>query len=518
MGSLFNPKIVELGTLVQRLLDVGDRLVTAQLIFDDVPSLLADETLTYASGSGNTVAAGRNISAGLDLYDVALSSAVDHDVMTAGGVKLYLIGGQIPSITLEALGATVDGVTDNSPQLSKATVTGGAIDLSADTYYFSTLKRMTDDGTLVRGAGRFDTKIIFDCSGDPGLIFDGVKGCSFEDLTIQSNDITAPIVQMGDGASVTWRNSFNRVDFTGNSGGARPPITALNHCAVKGVEGGTAVANYFHRFNDCSFNSVFAPFDADYNANAWQITGGMAQNVWRVFRGGFSQWVVDGLHWHSSAGADGNYAIFAELYGKEDGIDAQRNQFLGIQAEPGVALTKMWDMNVNTSNNYFSGTRQTTTLGDDLGEFNGYELLGGDRAFSFAALWTMFVDGLNIRRIGGSGSLNIWGNGINSDTGAQRWLKLFSGASPETRHLLLQQTVNGDAEISSNVIGKMRVKGASGVVLEGNNVANLTVKDMPTQTTVGAAGGAAAVPATPTKYLLIEEEGGSSFAIPMYAS
>lgn len=59
--------------------------------FPTVASLLADTTLTYTAGQTLTVSPSRIIEAGGFRYQVAASGAADYHVLTAGGIRLYVL-------------------------------------------------------------------------------------------------------------------------------------------------------------------------------------------------------------------------------------------------------------------------------------------------------------------------------------------------------------------------------------------------------------------------------------------
>jgi len=88
----------------------------------DVTTLLADTTLTYTAGQPGTVVAGDIIHTQADdfYYEVALSSATDHHVTTAGVVKLYGLVGSDGRLNVKAFGAVGDGVADDTQPIQKA--------------------------------------------------------------------------------------------------------------------------------------------------------------------------------------------------------------------------------------------------------------------------------------------------------------------------------------------------------------------------------------------------------------
>jgi hypothetical protein len=89
---------------------------------DDVAALLADTQYTYTAGSAWTVTAGqyiRTASEGFN-YKVAASGATDHDVPTAGGVKLYALPSANGALDIAQFGASPTPLFDNGPAFRAA--------------------------------------------------------------------------------------------------------------------------------------------------------------------------------------------------------------------------------------------------------------------------------------------------------------------------------------------------------------------------------------------------------------
>jgi hypothetical protein len=83
----------------------------------DVTSLLADTSLTYNSGSINTVIAGDILQTRAEnfSYQVAASGATNQHLTTAGGVKIYALTSNV-----QAFGAVGDGVTNDTAAIQAA--------------------------------------------------------------------------------------------------------------------------------------------------------------------------------------------------------------------------------------------------------------------------------------------------------------------------------------------------------------------------------------------------------------
>lgn len=87
-------------------------------VFDTVALGLADATMTYASGPGQ-VTAGQRARFGVFDYEIADESAIDHHLVTAGGVKLYALADGEGFISTAQMGAVMDGATDDAPNIWK---------------------------------------------------------------------------------------------------------------------------------------------------------------------------------------------------------------------------------------------------------------------------------------------------------------------------------------------------------------------------------------------------------------
>lgn len=97
--------------------DPNNPILSAAVLSDGfatVAALLADTTMQYVAGSP-TVVPGQIIGAQGFRYRVAASGAADNPLVTAGGVKLYALTGNI-----RAYGAVMDGVTSDSDAIDLA--------------------------------------------------------------------------------------------------------------------------------------------------------------------------------------------------------------------------------------------------------------------------------------------------------------------------------------------------------------------------------------------------------------
>jgi len=115
--------LVEMRTNVASVLDSNGDYTT----FDTVAILLADTALAYTTVSAGVIV--RTRSEGF-AYEVAASAATDHNVATAGGVKLYVLpmgAGQYGGIwPLAALGIDFTGVTNATTRIQSLVNTASA--------------------------------------------------------------------------------------------------------------------------------------------------------------------------------------------------------------------------------------------------------------------------------------------------------------------------------------------------------------------------------------------------------
>jgi hypothetical protein len=125
----------------------------------DVPTLLADETLTYTAGQISTVTAGdivRTRAEGFS-YEVAASDATDHHVTTAGGVKLYVVP-KNGVWFFDAFAPAKDDATDDGGKLraaidAAAAAGGGRVVCSSGTYLITSYVPMKSNVTLEGESG-----------------------------------------------------------------------------------------------------------------------------------------------------------------------------------------------------------------------------------------------------------------------------------------------------------------------------------------------------------------------------
>ncbi|MFN3833723.1 MAG: hypothetical protein ACK4SQ_15975 [Allorhizobium sp.] len=119
-----------------------------EVIFNDVASLL--------SSSFSGLETGQIVRTRREgyVYTVAASGASDHDVTTAGSVKLYVNRFADDYVTLEMFGARGDNATDDTAAFYKAASKGLPIRLGSKTYYLPNVHTQSLPANLsISGAG-----------------------------------------------------------------------------------------------------------------------------------------------------------------------------------------------------------------------------------------------------------------------------------------------------------------------------------------------------------------------------
>lgn len=357
---------------------------------------------------------------------------------------------------VERWGARGDGVTDDSRAFSSAIAFSGSIELSAKTYLIEELL-VQGDGVSIFGRGRGATKIKLTATSQ-GLVFDNARHCLLSDVTIEGNNLDAPLLTLRSEIGNCSSNVFSNIRFVGNGFGARPEPRNTAHVGVRGLEAPSGISNYFHRFSSCDFDSLFSAFHADYNANAWFVSDLKAQNVWRVFRGGFQEWMVSSVYWHFSAGDLENESVFLELFGPRPDRNAQYNHFSGVVAEPGPGSTFL-RLGARSLSNFIEGDHQCDDNGSDLGLHNRQ---------------------------------------VRSKQG-----RLETGSDRQWRY-------SGELAFSSDQI---TMEAVSGITLNAGGQP-IALNNLPSAD-AAAEGGAAPLPGRPLKYLVLQDESGQ-FLIPVY--
>ena len=118
---------IEAANIANNRADIAVHAINGGKWLADVAAVVADVDLTYTPDQNGTVVENTKIitqSEGFG-YAVAASTATDHHLATAGGVKLYALAGSDGSYSILAFGAVGDGVTDTSARVQAAATAAG---------------------------------------------------------------------------------------------------------------------------------------------------------------------------------------------------------------------------------------------------------------------------------------------------------------------------------------------------------------------------------------------------------
>lgn len=159
-GDLF--WVPEAGVLSLFLNDGGNAVlqasnpITNKRDFDTVQDLLVDATLTYSAGKIGSVAAGTVLTAGGFRYRVAASDALDHHLITPGGVKVHVLPGSDGTVSQLAFGAIDGGLVLSTAACQLAQNAGLAISDKGRLFLVGnlTLKAPVFAGTYKRAPGQ----------------------------------------------------------------------------------------------------------------------------------------------------------------------------------------------------------------------------------------------------------------------------------------------------------------------------------------------------------------------------
>ena len=228
---------------------------------NDVTSVLADNVLSYVSGAGKiVVAVGSYVLTRKEgfSYQVAASGASDHHVTTAGGVKLYVMQGEL-GYNVKAFGSKADGTTDDTANIQKAinaaiatktafadTNNGGhaAVHIPQGFYRIaSTLSVANARGLTIRGDGPRSTMLAFDATSSNLFSFSAYVDIIVTGMTLTTGTIT----------------------FSGGLPVVNLPATRTNVCAnFNSTSGGTDL-----EWNNCTFWS----FDTVFSSKVSTVNG-----------------------------------------------------------------------------------------------------------------------------------------------------------------------------------------------------------------------------------------------------
>ena len=136
--------------------------------FNTVSDLLADTSLTYASGNATAGNYVLTRSEGF-AYSVAASGASNQNVTTVGGLKLYVLAGA-NGVSVDAFGAIGDGVADDASVLIRVASYASANQTTP--IIFDKFYRSTSSLTFASNSLR----LVFSVPGKSGILFDNCDG------------------------------------------------------------------------------------------------------------------------------------------------------------------------------------------------------------------------------------------------------------------------------------------------------------------------------------------------------
>lgn len=167
---------------------------------DTVVALLADTSLTYTAGQPSTVLAGDYVRTRAEgfAYQVATSSATDHHVATAGGVKLYILPNAEREIDWTATGA-ISGSANHGTQwaaaiaaLSRAETNVLRFGPGEWRFAYVTMPEglvvKCNNGSTVFKPVSVNNRAIF--TMDSGSAVNSINGCKFEGATFSGAEVT----------------------------------------------------------------------------------------------------------------------------------------------------------------------------------------------------------------------------------------------------------------------------------------------------------------------------------------
>jgi hypothetical protein len=185
-------------------IDLAEAVDAGVTEFATVAALVADTRLTYSTGA-YVVGAGTILSTREEgfRYKVAASGASDHHVITAGGVKLYVIPNAKGEIALEALGVVVEasagGGADNTAVLANiSTVLAG---FNGTLTCGPGFVRTNGTFALPRHASLVCNETIFDAAGSTGSFTRAVLTKTGA-APVRIADLSVSTVGAGDGGTV----------------------------------------------------------------------------------------------------------------------------------------------------------------------------------------------------------------------------------------------------------------------------------------------------------------------------
>lgn len=215
---------------------------------DTVALLLADTILAYAPATGKTVVAtGQIVKAGTFRYQAAASGASDHHVVTAGGVKLYVLTNADGRFNVLAFGAAWDGTTDDAAILQKA------IDAGPTLLPFGSVKVNSSiilpNKANIIGMGQLNTNIV---SGVIGASTFKTTGSSVAYVYLAGFSMTGNGLTGGSGNG----HAINFIDPAIDSGTHTPQNCLIERVSISGFKGNDVRDNGALTIEACAYIGV----------------------------------------------------------------------------------------------------------------------------------------------------------------------------------------------------------------------------------------------------------------------
>jgi len=305
--------------------------------FANISSLISNTTLTYIPGYDGTIDNGTGINFNFieDLFsvvtsevirtreegysfEVAASDATDHDLITAGGVKLYVIQNET-GFFLKSFNAVGDGSTNDSGAFTKARDAAALRDKTI----------VVPAGNYLNGkpSGKANTSILWNYvdggDADNVLLSDGTRGGLFADYECKAGQVLV-YQDMESQTGVSgggFRDALfiNYIDSdTNNYTAIGQKVSHGLRVAVQGAHNGTAYQNQTKDLIGAYFSASGAISWTDrgcsaITSDAYQFGEGIASNEFAVHNPGPAGGGI--AHSRSMAAVQ---AIVRSLYGDED--------------------------------------------------------------------------------------------------------------------------------------------------------------------------------------------------------
>jgi hypothetical protein len=224
--------------------------------FESLSILRADMGLSYGGGGPLAVAAGDHIQTRAEgfIYRVAASDAPDHDLSTAGGVRLYVMPSCDGAYNVRAFGVVGDGVANDAPALNRAMAAAGRhVIVPPGTYLCQDTLRIRAgthldlhaDATIVHDAPTF-CLLLNGPYGDPAyaLGYDGDGDLHISGGTWDMSPRTAAL-QLGEAIGIAHAENvlIENARFVNNHNDHFIEINSTRNCTIRNCTFDTTTAS-----------------------------------------------------------------------------------------------------------------------------------------------------------------------------------------------------------------------------------------------------------------------------------